>query len=192
MARVKEFDVDAALQAALDLFWERGYEATAVSDLVERLGVGKASLYATFGSKHELYLAALDRYVRVTDARVVEDLSRPGPALPALRDLIHRYVEEILVGDVRRGCFVVNSAVELPSDPQVAQRVAASWDTLEVAFTLALSRARAAGELAPERDPRALARLLLATLQGLQVLGKGSSSPDRLRDATSQVLTLLG
>lgn len=191
MSRSKEFDVDAALQAALELFWERGYEATSVADLVERLGVGKASLYATFGTKHDLYLAALDRYVGRADGRVVDELSQPGAALPAVRALVRRYVAEMQVDALRRGCFVVNSAVELPADPTVVQRVERSWDTLEVALTVALTRARAGGELPADRDPRALARLLLALLQGLQVLGKGAAQPGRLHDAAEQALTLL-
>ncbi len=62
MARTKEFDPDAALQSALELFWRRGYEATSMADLVEALGIGRASIYATFGNKHDLYLKALERY----------------------------------------------------------------------------------------------------------------------------------
>ena len=191
MSRTKEFDVDEALHDALGLFWRKGYEATSVADLVEHLGIAKASLYATFGNKHDLYLRALDRYVRTTDAQVVDELSAPGPALPAVRALVLRHVEEILTDQVRRGCLVVNSAVELPGDVAVAERVGRSWDTLEVALTLALSRARAQGELAAHRDPRALARLLLAVLQGLRVLGKGPSASERLRDAASVVLSIL-
>jgi len=191
VSRTKEFDVDEALHDALGLFWRKGYEATSVADLVEHLGIAKASLYATFGNKHDLYLRALDRYVRTTDAQVVDELSAPGPALPAVRALVLRHVEEILTDQVRRGCLVVNSAVELPGDVAVAERVGRSWDTLEVALTLALSRARAQGELAAHRDPRALARLLLAVLQGLRVLGKGPSASERLRDAASVVLSIL-
>ncbi len=62
MARTKEFDPDVALRKVLDLFWRRGYEATSMADLVEHLGVARASIYATFGGKRELYLKALDRY----------------------------------------------------------------------------------------------------------------------------------
>lgn len=183
--------MDEALRNALDLFWRQGYEATSVNDLVEHLGIGKASIYATFGTKHELYLKALDRYVRTTDAQVVDELSQPGPALPAVRAIVLRFVEEILADQDQRGCLVVNSAVELPYDAEVAERVGRSWNTLEVALTLALSRARAQGELAAHRDPRALARLLLAVLQGLRVLGKGPSPAERLRDAATEALAIL-
>jgi TetR/AcrR family transcriptional repressor of nem operon len=191
VSRTKEFDVDTALMAAVDLFWRQGYEATSISDLVEHLGIAKASLYATFGNKHDLYLEALDRYVRTTDAQIVDELSRPGSPLEAVRGLVMRYTSEIVADEDVRGCLVVNAAVELPGDASVAKRVGRSWDTLEVALTLALTRARAQGELAADRDPRALARMLLAVLQGLRVLGKGPSDADRLNDAAQQALRLL-
>ncbi|CAM5304009.1 hypothetical protein SVIOM74S_00836 [Streptomyces violarus] len=94
MARTKEFDPDAALQSALELFWRRGYEATSMSDLVEHLGIGRASIYATFGSKHELYLKALDRYAETRDPSLLAELSQPGPALPAVRAVVRRFAAE--------------------------------------------------------------------------------------------------
>ena len=192
MARTKEFDPDAVLQQALDLFWERGYEATSMADLVERLGIARASLYATFGGKHDLYVQALDRYVQGRDPRLVEMLSQPGPALPAVRALVEAYARESLSDERRRGCLVVNTAVELMArDPQAARRVEASWDTLETALTSALTRARAQGELPPEKDPRALARFLLVMLQGMRVLGRAHPDPGRIRDAAAQALAAL-
>lgn len=193
MARTKEFDPDAVLQRALELFWRRGYEATSMADLVQHLGIGRASIYATFGNKHELYLKALDRYLQLRDPNPIELLSQPGPALPAVRALVQQYAEESACDQQRRGCLLVNAAVErLPGDPAVARRVESSWDILEAALTSALIRARAQGELADDCDPRALARLLLVVLQGLRVLGKGHPDPERLRDAAAQALTALG
>jgi TetR/AcrR family transcriptional repressor of nem operon len=192
VARTKEFDPDAALLAALELFWERGYEATSIADLVERTGVARASIYATFGDKHELYLKALDRYGELTDPDLLTRLSQPGPVLPAIRALVERYAGEASGADGRRGCFVVNTAVELgPHDTQAARRVQGNWDFLETALTSALLRAQAQGELAAEKDPRALARMLLVLMQGLRVMGKTAAEPQRLRDAAAQALTLL-
>lgn len=193
MARTKEFDPEAALRAALQLFWERGYEATSIADLVECTGVARASLYATFGGKRELYLKALDRYGELADPELLAGLSQPGPALPAVRALVERYAREAAGAGGRRGCFVVNTAVELaPHDPTAARRVQASWDFVETALTSALTRAQAQGELAEGRDPRALGRFLLVLLQGLRVMGKAGTEPDRLRDAAVQALTVLG
>ncbi|MEU0382797.1 MULTISPECIES: TetR/AcrR family transcriptional regulator [Streptomyces] len=193
MARTKEFDPDAALQAALELFWRRGYEATSMSDLVEHLGIGRASIYATFGNKHELYLKALDRYQQTCDPQLLRELSRPGPALPAVRAVVRRFAAES-AADERRltGCFVVNTATELaPHDTAACRRVEHSWDQLETLLHSALLRAQAQGELDDGRDPRALARMLLVLMQGLRVVGKASADPVRVRDAAEQALALL-
>ncbi|MDX3337082.1 MULTISPECIES: TetR/AcrR family transcriptional regulator [Streptomyces] len=193
MARTKEFDPEAALQAALELFWRRGYEATSMADLVEHLGIGRASIYATFGNKHELYLKALDRYNENRDPALLGELSQPGPALPAVRALVRRFAAEANADDHRtQGCFVTNTAAELgPHDPAAARRVEASWSHVETLLHSALVRARSQGELPTDRDPRALARMLLVLMQGLRVVGKASDDPGRVRDAAEQALTLL-
>ncbi|MGW4596407.1 TetR/AcrR family transcriptional regulator [Streptomyces argyrophyllae] len=193
MARPKEFDPDAALQSALELFWRRGYEATSMADLVGHLGIGKASLYATFGSKHELYLRALDRYGQTQDPVLTRELSRPGPVLPAVRGLVRRFAAEAAAEATReQGCLVTNTAVELaPHDREAARRVERSWDTVETLLHSALVRAQERGELAGDRDPLTLARMLLVLLQGLRVVGKASTDPARVRDAAEQALALL-
>ncbi|NEB77139.1 TetR/AcrR family transcriptional regulator [Streptomyces sp. SID14478] len=193
MARTKEFDPDAALQAALELFHRRGYEATSMTDLVEHLGVGRASIYATFGNKHELYLKALDRYTDSADLHALDELSGSGPALPAVRALVRRFAAEASGEELRRlGCLVTNTATELgPHDSQAARRVERSWERMETMLHSTLVRARAQGELPADRDPRALARLLLVLMQGIRVVGKASQDSGRVRDATEQALALL-
>lgn len=193
MARTKEFDPDAALQSALELFWRRGYEATSMADLVEELGIGRASLYATFGNKHDLYLKALERYAESQNPRLLTELSQPGPALPAVRSVVRRFGDEAASETGRlNGCFITNTAAELgPHDEAATRRVERSWEHLETLLHSALVRAQAQGELPEDRDPLALARMLLTLMQGLRVVGKASKDPARVRDATEQALTLL-
>ncbi|WP_405560956.1 TetR/AcrR family transcriptional regulator [Streptomyces sp. NBC_01180] len=193
MPRTKEFDPEAALQAALELFWQRGYEATSMADLVEHTGIGRASIYATFGNKHDLYLKALERYEELRDPQLLTELSQPGPALPAVRAVVRRFAAEAGSEAERlRGCFVTNTAAELsPHDAVFARRVERSWEHVETLMHSALTRAQAQDELPADRDPRALARMLLVLMQGLRVTGKGSSEPGRVRDAAEQALTLL-
>ncbi|MFJ6657402.1 TetR/AcrR family transcriptional regulator [Streptomyces sp. NPDC091377] len=193
MARTKEFDPDAALQSALELFWARGYEATSMADLVEHLGIGRASIYATYGNKRELYLKALDRYGEIHDPQLARALSQPGPALPAVRAMVRLYAGEA-ADETRRsiGCLVTNTAAELaPHDTGAARKVELSWEYAEAMLHSALLRAQAQGELGEDRDPRALARMLLVLLQGLRVVGKASSDPARVRDAAEQALKIL-
>lgn len=193
MARTKEFDPDAALQSALELFWRRGYEATSMADLVDGLGIGRASIYATFGNKHELYMKALDRYNENRDSLLLGELSQPGPALPAVRTVVRRFALEASSDGKRlTGCFVTNTAAELGAhDVEAARRVEASWSHIETLFRSALVRAQAQGELPGDRDPRSLARMLLVLMQGLRVVGKASGDPSLVRDAAEQALALL-
>jgi TetR/AcrR family transcriptional regulator, transcriptional repressor for nem operon len=193
VARTKEFDPDAALQSALELFWRRGYEATSMADLVEHLGIGRASIYATFGNKHELYLKAVDRYAEHRDPELLAELSGPGPALPAVRAVVRRFAAEATAGTSRlTGCFITNTAAELAAhDSAAARRVELGWEHVETLLHSALVRARAQGELAADRDPRGLARMLLVFLQGVRIVGKASGEPGRVRDAAEQILAVL-
>lgn len=191
MARTKEFDPDAVLQRAVELFWRKGYAATSMADLVEHLGIARASIYGTFGGKRALYLKAYERYLE-NGVDFAALLSGPGPALPAVRALVRKYAEDEANDADHRGCFIVNTAVELaPHDREVAAKVAANWDFVEGVLTSALTRAHAQGELAAGKDPRAIARLLLTVMQGMRVIGKAGDDPARLRDAAEQALTLL-
>ncbi|MEC3951685.1 TetR family transcriptional regulator [Nocardia sp. CDC153] len=192
MARTKEFDPDTVLRRALELFWERGYEATSMSDLVEHLGIAKASIYGTFGGKRELYLKALQRYLETTDPVIMTELSQPGPVLPAVRDLVTRFITEASSPDSYLGCMVVNSAVEMARrDEAVARLVESSWAHLETTLTSALLRARAQGELSADSDPRAIARFLLVFFQGVRVLERTPGSAARLEDAARVAVSLL-
>lgn len=191
MARPREFEEQVVLQRAMELFWERGYEATSVSDLTVRLGLGKASLYNAFGSKHQLYLRAVEHYVRGRDKVIVEILARPGSPLDAVRSVISRYAKEIEESGAL-GCLVVTAAVErMPKDEEVARWVQASWQTLRVALTSALLRARAQGEVAADVDPHAVARFLLVMLQGMRVIGKGRDTGADVRAAAQQAMFFL-
>lgn len=191
MGRTKDFDPDTALVAAMELFWRKGYEATSVQDLVDHLGVARASLYSTFGSKHDLYLCALDRYTAQDADGTLTWLAEPGPVLPALRRGFRALAENCVRATEHNGCLVTNTTVELvPADASCTQRVTVVYDQMERDLTIALLRAGAQGELAPNTNPRALARFLVTFLQGVKVLAK---LPDRTRlvDAIDQALRLL-
>lgn len=192
MARTKEFDPDAALQAALELFWRRGYEATSMSDLVEHLGIGRASLYATFGSKHELYLKALDRYAELSDPKLLDELSQPGPVLPAVRALVRRFATEAASEQRAMRLFRHQHGGRTGRPrpgrgPPGRGQLGPSGDPA----ALGAGPGGGPGELPPGREPRALARMLVVLLQGIRVVGKAASDPLRVHDAAEQALTLL-
>ncbi|MGW4504619.1 TetR/AcrR family transcriptional regulator [Streptomyces sp. NPDC004436] len=173
MARSKEFDPQTALVAAMELFRRQGYEATSVQDLVDALGVNRSSMYAAYGSKHDLYLKALDLYCAVEADRAQQALagSDAGPALPVLRAFLLSYVESALADPLRGGCMVTHGVLErLPGDAKAAERLGGALGSLEEAYAYLLLRARATGELAPGTDVRSSARLLVTLTQGLRVM----------------------
>jgi TetR/AcrR family transcriptional repressor of nem operon len=187
VGRNKQFDPDEVLDAALDLFWRRGYEATSTADLVTETGIARGSLYATFHSKHELYLRTLDRYVRAHFWTLFTMLRpRSDPLLPAVRTLVETYATA-----ATSGCYVVNAAVERMGDDEVARMVRLSWNNLEGTLTTALLLARDRGELPADAEPEALARFLMVFLQGVRVVGVDKQNHERLADAVRMALKIL-
>ena len=193
MARPREFDIDQALERAMQVFWSKGYEAASLSDLTSAMGLSKSSLYETFGSKHELFLATLDYYNKtVTTQRVAGLIAGGDSAKSGIARVFNDLIEDILSKDERRGCFVTNSAVEVAAcDPTVAMRVSAGLVHLEDTFFRAVKRGQDAGEISALRDPRALARYLTSSLNGLVVMAKADSNRQALRDVVEVVLSTL-
>ncbi|WP_440099959.1 TetR/AcrR family transcriptional regulator [Streptosporangium sp. H16] len=178
MARVREFDTEAALEAAMSVFRHKGYEGTSVQDLVDATGVGRGSLYAAFGSKEGVYQAVLDRY-RERYALPLVDLLRSGtPARELIRDILVDLVETILRDGREQTCLIVSAATErLCHDPEVAARVGTTTSLLEDELTEAITAAQNRGEPVGVRDPRDSARFLMTIIHGLRVTG--AINPDR-------------
>ena len=190
MADVKHFDPEEALSRATELFWRQGFEATSVGDLVAELGVSRSSLYATFGDKDRLYQAALQHYCATEAGPRHALLQGDGPVLDAVRELLDGIAAAPSVHPDRRGCLVVNAAMErVPSDAATAEAVAAQLGRFEDALFVALSRGQARGELDPAQDPRALARFLVTVVQGMRVVGKAGGDAEVLRDVVAVALS---
>jgi len=169
MGRAKSYDRDAALLAARDLFWERGYEATSIADLEQRTGLNRSSLYQEFGTKHDLFEAALECYADRIISMLMADLRMENAHLDAVAALFGR-VAELFRCDAAvstRGCLMVNSTAELAArDDRVRPAAAAYRDRLRQDFAAALSHAAATGEIDPGSVERR-ANLLASTLMGI-------------------------
>jgi TetR/AcrR family transcriptional repressor of nem operon len=177
VARPREFERDVVLDRAMRVFWSRGYEATTVQHLVDRMGIQRGSLYDTFGDKRALFFAAIDHYDRVVTAKLLGALEDPS-GKEAIRRFFRLKVEAALERGRPRGCLVTNSAAELGvRDRRTASRVGAVLTKIEAAFHRAVVRAQRAGEIDPARNPRALARFLTSSAQGLSVMAQ--ASPNR-------------
>jgi TetR/AcrR family transcriptional regulator, transcriptional repressor for nem operon len=151
LARTKEFRPEEALDAAMQLFWCRGYEATSMRDLLDGMGIGRGSFYNTFGDKHALFLASLDRFRELRTSWIDEVLEDSG--LGGIEEVFGRTVDSLVGFEPRRGCLMANTAVELgPHDAQVAEKVSSYVRHTETIFERALIRAQEAEEIPADRD----------------------------------------
>jgi TetR/AcrR family transcriptional repressor of nem operon len=192
MGRPKEFDRDAVLDRALEVFWDRGYDGTSMADLVESLGIGRQSLYDTFGDKRALYLLALDRY-RTERGVTPWHLLDERPLRPGLRALLTAIVDWLVDGTEGRSCMMVCAAAErAPHDPQVTARFCENTQQLEQRFTTRFARARAEGEIGAQHDVQALARYFANTLYGLNLTAKAVRDRAHLLQIVDVTLSILG
>ncbi len=177
MGRPREFDIDRALEDAMYVFWSHGYHATSLTDLTEAMHLKRGSLYAAFGDKHQLFLAAFDRYtdslVEQTMAAVLEGPGVEIDALDALRTYLYEFAQRAVGDSGRRGCFIANTTSEmLPHDPVVHARITATFQRIEQLFTNAIRYAQQQGSIRAECDAPTTARYLLCMVEGLRVVGK--------------------
>jgi TetR/AcrR family transcriptional regulator, transcriptional repressor for nem operon len=186
LARRREFDQEQVLDAALQTFWRKGYEATSLPDLLEATGLARQSLYNAFGDKRALFLASVRRYADVELGKLSEALEDGS-----VRGAIRRVFENVLQSARRDcGCFLVNTATELlPRDPEVGRVVASAMTRQERAFARALRRGVERGELnLTARRIEQSARFLVGALQGLSVMVKAMPDSPALRDVVAVAL----
>jgi TetR/AcrR family transcriptional repressor of nem operon len=192
MARPREFDEVTALEAAIECFWQHGYEATSVRDLADKMGISAPSLYNTYGDKHALFVQALERYLdHATRARI----KRLEDSLPP-KQAVRHFIEEIIARSVndreRRGCFLINSALEVaPHDRKLGALIADRLGEIEAFFYRSIKAAQAEGEVPRERSAKDVARLLLGVLLGIRVLARTKPKRDLLEGVARPALALL-
>ncbi len=189
--RRKQFDPAVALDSAMELFWAQGYEATSVADLVGAMGINRFSLYDTFGDKHELYLAACRRYEELIVERLQMFENAPS-GLAAIRGFFDLMAKSAGTDAGRRGCLLVNSAVEKGiHDEAIGAWCRQAGGRMEDALRAALTRAADAGELREGADPRELAAFITTLIQGLVVSIKAGAGTAHVRSVARTALSVL-
>jgi len=177
MGRVRTFDVEEALDVALELFWQHGFDGTAMQALCQAMDLQPGSVYAAFGSKRDLFVAVVRRYVETVSAEAVDRINGAPSGLQGTREYFDYLVDAMVDGKRRWGCLITNSLVELAAhDPDLAAMFQTHLARLQTSFAAALARARAEGELRPGAGPES-ANMLVAVVQGMNVMAK--SRPGR-------------
>jgi TetR/AcrR family transcriptional repressor of nem operon len=191
MARPREFDEEAVLDAAMQCFWAQGYESTSVKDLIERTGLTAASLYNAYGDKRAMYRTALDHYIETSiGARIRRSEARPP------REAIRSFFDDILRRSLsdreHKGCMIVNSALEIaPHDREFRETIVDTLGRLESFFLGCVERGQADRTITSSRPAAGLAQHLLGVLMGVRVLARVRPERPLLEGVVGTALAIL-
>ena len=192
MARSKAFNENEVLDKAVEVFWTKGYEASSMQDLVDAMGIQRGSLYATFGSKQQLFLRSLDRYGKVVVKQFLDILESKPSAIESIELFFAQLVEHLLTAGPLRSCLVTNSAIERGlRDEATKQQVLHLLNALEMGFYKTLERAQKNGEISTELDLNRHANFLTSNMQGLLVMGKVCSERSVLEGINQVTLSII-
>ena len=192
MSRPREFDETAALEAAINCFWQHGYKATSMRDLGASMGLSAPSVYNAFGDKQALFALALERYID----RTTRDRLRRLETSLAPKAAIHKFFAEIIDHSLndreRKGCFLVNSAIEMaPHQSELGEIIAEQFATIEGFFKRCILAAQSDGTMSASIDAADTARLLLGILLGVRVLARSAPKRSLLEGVVRPALVLL-
>ena len=193
MARLREFDEDRALDAAVDCFWSRGYEATSVRDLAREMGIGGASLYNAFGGKRALFARVLERYANRSSRERIARLEAGHRPREAIRAFLAEVIDRSIKDRERKGCLLVNSALDVaPHDAELGRVVTGYLEEIRAFFRRNVVAASEAGETPPGTDAETLSIHLLGVLMGMRVLARTGARRRTLEAVVQPALDLLG
>jgi TetR/AcrR family transcriptional repressor of nem operon len=190
--RPREFDVEAALDRAIQVFRERGYHAASIGDLCAAMRLTTGSLYKAFPDKRAIFLAAFNRYIDLRHARLQPGLDAEHNGFDKIRALLRYYAETSYGSEGKQGCLVVGSAAELSTlDAVAAARVNAALRQMETLLRGLIRLGQADGSVPARIDAQATARTLLCILQGMRVIGKAGRIRVEILSTVEPALQLL-
>ena len=192
MARPREFDESRALEAAMQCFWRRGYEATSLRDLTVAMGLTPPSLYNSFGDKQQLFERALERYLDRTTRDRLHRLEATFTPRQALEQFFAEIIDHSVKDRQRKGCFLVNSALEIaPHDARCRAMIAAQFNAIEGFFGRCVAAGQDDGTISKAIDPDDIARLFLSVLLGIRIMARTNPHREVLEGLARPALALL-
>ena len=192
MARPIEFDREEVLRKAIGVFWQKGYSGTSIKNLVEATGLQPGSIYSAFGDKRGLFLASIDGYFEDMKRMIFTMLHTDQTAIVRIETFFNRLVNDSVTDEHRKGCFLVNTLLEIPVDDQeINSRLQAMFGEVENEFRDVLKEHIASGEYASTQSPEELARFLVAGIYGLRVFNKTQPDISALKSIVDNLLFVL-
>jgi TetR/AcrR family transcriptional regulator, transcriptional repressor for nem operon len=191
VARPKEFDRDSALQEAVNVFCNHGYEGTSTDDLLQAMRISRQSLYDTFGDKRQLYLEALQQYVANSIAEQIRAMNSGASVLTGLEAALLAFASRSGARDAP-GCMGIGATCEFGvSDREVTALIATADKTLQSCLERRIREGKASGDISAEVDPRAAAQFIKATFTGIRIAARGGASPGTLREIAQMAIRSL-
>ena len=188
----KTFEIDNAIDRATEVFWAKGYEATSLADLLKAIGINKGSFYNAFGSKKKLFTQSLLKYEREQHQQTLaqlESLEDPVVAIDKLFDLL---IEQSRTDKEKKGCFLINTALDLPNhDDDIKRAVKKGLKVAESFFERQVALGISTGAIPKRVDPEVTAKGLLTLLVGFRVLARGVFDRVDLSAIKTQAIDLI-
>ncbi|UZR97024.1 TetR/AcrR family transcriptional regulator [Chondrinema litorale] len=192
MPRVKQFDKDEILAKAMNLFWQKGYHATSIGDLVEYTGVNRQSLYSTFTNKDELFNQAFERYRTIYLNKACDFLSTKSSAKEGIKDFFLKAIDNSLSDPEHKGCFVLNTTTEMvPENPNLMRVIAEHQQTFEKILIEFMEKGITLGEFPENIDLKSTAAFLITLYNGLVVMSKFRTEKEYLTNILDTALKVL-
>ena len=192
MGRPRGFDENAALEAAMRVFWEKSYEGATLSDLTSAMGINRSSMYAAFGDKAALFRRAVERYGE-GPARYIRDALEQPVLRDVVADLLHGAVLFLSQPGYPRGCLSVRAALACGVDAEPIQKAMVEWRKGgEEALRKRFVKAQRAGELPRDISPADLARFIATVMAGLTVQAVNGATRDEMKRIADLVLKSIG
>lgn len=192
MARTREYDIDVAVTAAMQVFWQNGYEASSIQKLLEAMGINRGSLYTAFTDKEALFKYVLDAYMEVLKQAVKEQRENEDPGDPV--GSLCQFFENAFVNqtstELASGCLLFNTITELSiTDPDLAGYAAEKAVPVIELFKYYAQQAVALGKVGAEQDPEVLTNALFTAFAGMKVIGKTGMPIEQLRKVIRATVT---
>jgi len=184
----KNFVLEDVVERAMEVFWEKGYEATSIADLIDATGVQRQSLYNAFGDKRGLFVRTLEKFEFEHQTRVLEALEAKGKPLSSINKILRDAADDVN----SRGCFMVNTTLELRiHDEEIKALLSNAAGDFRIWFIKIIEQGKSQGEIPATVNANEVASGLLAALYGIRVMGRGTVGNNERHQAVDQALLLL-
>lgn len=192
MARPLEFSPDEVVDQAMNIFWQKGYDATSLSDLLAAMNLSKSSFYQSFGSKHQLYEQCLLHYRHSISRKLLKELEAASLGMAFIEQLFNSIAEEVSQQRGRWGCMIMNSAsAKAPFDESIAKIVNDGAKQFEKIFYKAVQRAQDEEDISSDKNAKSLAAYLVSSRSGLLAMAKAGATTAELKKIAEMTLTVL-